>query len=57
MVMVLRELAVFRFGDITPKKLALQMAMVTYTPVSFDLSITLNELEEHADITAEINKH
>ena len=57
MVMVLRELAVFRFGDITSKKLALQMAMVTYTPVSFYLSITLNELEEYADITAEINKH
>lgn len=55
--MVLRELAVFRFGDITSKKLALQMAMVTYTPVSFYLSITLNELEEYADITAEINKH
>lgn len=57
MVMVLRELAVFRFGDITSKKLALQMAMVTYTPASFYLSITLNELEEYADITAEINKH
>lgn len=39
------------------KKLALQMAMVTYTPASFYLSITLNELEEYADITAEINKH
>lgn len=57
MVMVLRELAVFRFGDITSKKLALQMAMATYTPVSFYLSITMNELEEYADITAEINKH
>ena len=36
------------------KKLALQMAMATYTPVEFYLSIPLSLLIEYAEITEEI---
>ena len=38
------------------KKLALQMAMATYTPVGFYLSIPLPSLIEYAEITEEIGR-
>lgn len=40
------------------KKLALQMAMATYTPVGFYMGIPLRELLEYAEMTAEMmGKH
>lgn len=38
------------------KKLAFQMAMATYTPVEFYLSIPLPSLIEYAEIVKEINE-
>lgn len=38
------------------KKLALQMAMATYTPVEFYLSIPLSLLIEYAEIVKEIGR-
>lgn len=38
------------------KKLAFQMAMATYTPVEFYLSIPLSSLVEYAGIVKEINE-
>lgn len=38
------------------KKLAFQMAMATYTPVEFYLSIPLRSLVEYAGIVKEINE-